>query len=122
MSARRRSFAGYSIPKRTFAMRPCGVRTVMPVAWANCFCSASHTYRNPTAFVRAAIEAASEKKRTAMAQYGRKSGPGGWHFLQGDAASIAALTKAVGFRYVWDAEQKQFAHATGITVLTPQGR
>ena len=71
---------------------------------------------------RDAPEAASEKKRTVMAQYGRKSGPGGWHFLTGDAASIAALTKAVGFRYVWDAEQKQFAHATGITVLTPQGR
>jgi len=67
-------------------------------------------------------EAASEKKRTVMAQYGRKSGPGGWHFLTGDASSIASLTKAVGFRYVWDAEQKQFAHATGITVLTPQGR
>jgi protein SCO1/2 len=67
-------------------------------------------------------EVASEKKRTVMAQYGRKSGPGGWHFLTGDAASVAALTKAVGFRYVWDADQKQFAHATGITVLTPQGR
>jgi protein SCO1/2 len=67
-------------------------------------------------------EMASEKKRTVMAQYGRKSGPGGWHFLTGDAASIAALTSAVGFRYVWDAEQKQFAHATGVTLLTPQGR
>ncbi|MCM3876134.1 MAG: SCO family protein [Thermoanaerobaculia bacterium] len=67
-------------------------------------------------------EVASEKKRTVMAQYGRESGPGGWHFLTGDAASVAALTSAVGFRYVWDAEQKQFAHATGVTVLTPQGR
>jgi len=67
-------------------------------------------------------EMASEKKHTVMAQYGRKSGPGGWHFLTGDAASIAALTSAVGFRYVWDAEQKQFAHATGVTLLTPQGR
>jgi protein SCO1 len=71
---------------------------------------------------RETAEMASEKKRTVMAQYGRKSGPEGWHFLTGDAASVAALTKAVGFRYVWDAEQKQFAHATGITVLTPQGR
>jgi protein SCO1 len=71
---------------------------------------------------RETAEVASEKKRTVMAQYGRKSGPGGWHFLTGDAASVAALTKALGFRYVWDAEQKQFAHATGITVLTPQGR
>jgi protein SCO1/2 len=67
-------------------------------------------------------EMASEKKRTVMAQYGRKSGPEGWHFLTGSAASVAALTSAVGFRYVWDAEQKQFAHATGITLLTPQGR
>jgi len=71
---------------------------------------------------RETAQMASEKKRTVMAQYGRKSGPGGWHFLTGDAVSVAALTKAVGFRYVWDAEQKQFAHATGITVLTPQGR
>ncbi len=71
---------------------------------------------------RETAEMASEKKRTVMAQYGRQSGPGGWHFLTGDAASVAALTKALGFRYVWDAEQKQFAHATGITVLTPQGR
>ncbi|MGZ5428755.1 MAG: SCO family protein [Thermoanaerobaculia bacterium] len=71
---------------------------------------------------RETAEMAAEKKRTVMAQYGRKSGPGGWHFLTGDAASVAALTSALGFRYVWDAEQKQFAHATGITVLTPQGR
>ena len=71
---------------------------------------------------RETAEMASEKKRTVMAQYGRKSGPGGWHFLTGDAASVAALTSALGFRYVWDAEQKQFAHATGITLLTPQGR
>ncbi|HEX5855232.1 MAG TPA: SCO family protein, partial [Thermoanaerobaculia bacterium] len=71
---------------------------------------------------RETAEMASEKKRTVMAQYGRKSGPGGWHFLTGDAASVAALTSAVGFRYVWDAEQKQFAHATGVTLLTPQGR
>jgi protein SCO1/2 len=71
---------------------------------------------------RETAEMASEKKRAVMAQYGRKSGPEGWHFLTGDAASVAALTSAVGFRYVWDAEQKQFAHATGIAVLTPEGR
>lgn len=71
---------------------------------------------------RETSEMASEKKGPIVRQYGRKGGPDGWHFLTGDAASIAALTKAVGFRYVWDAEQKQFAHATGIAVLTPQGR
>jgi protein SCO1/2 len=57
-----------------------------------------------------------------MRQYGRAGGAEGWHFLTGDKESVDALTKAVGFRYVWDADQKQFAHATGILVLTPQGR
>jgi protein SCO1 len=67
-------------------------------------------------------EMASAKKGPVMRQYARKGGAEGWHFLTGDKASVEALTKAVGFRYVWDADQKQFAHATGILVLTPQGR
>jgi protein SCO1/2 len=67
-------------------------------------------------------ELASAKKGPVMRQYGRKDGAEGWHFLTGDKASVDALTSAVGFRYVWDAEQKQYAHATGILVLTPQGR
>jgi protein SCO1/2 len=67
-------------------------------------------------------ELASGKKGPVMRQYGRAGGAEGWHFLTGDKASVDALTSAVGFRYVWDADQKQFAHATGILVLTPQGR
>jgi protein SCO1/2 len=67
-------------------------------------------------------EMASAKKGPVMRQYGRPGGADGWHFLTGDKASVDALTKAVGFRYVWDAEQRQFAHATGILVLTPQGK
>ncbi|HEY3348832.1 MAG TPA: SCO family protein [Thermoanaerobaculia bacterium] len=71
---------------------------------------------------RETSELASVKKGPVMRQYGRKGGAEGWHFLTGDKASVDALTKAVGFRYVWDAEQKQYAHATGVLVLTPQGR
>jgi protein SCO1/2 len=67
-------------------------------------------------------ELASAKKGPVMRQYARAGGAEGWHFLTGDKASVDALTKAAGFRYVWDAEQKQYAHATGILVLTPQGR
>ncbi len=67
-------------------------------------------------------EMASAKKGPVMRQYGRQGGAEGWHFLTGDKASVDALTRSVGFRYVWDAEQKQFAHATGILLLTPQGR
>lgn len=46
----------------------------------------------------------------------------GWHFLTGDQASITALANAVGFHFRWDARTQQFAHATGIMILTPQGR
>src|ERR671920_928867 len=46
----------------------------------------------------------------------------GWHFLTGDKASIDALARAVGFRYVWDDQSNQFAHASAIMVATPSGR
>lgn len=46
----------------------------------------------------------------------------GWHFLTGDAESIRQITDAVGFRYHYDEATKQFAHASGIMVATPQGK
>src|SRR6185503_5547359 len=46
----------------------------------------------------------------------------GWHFLTGDQASITQLTEAVGFHYRWDDATKQFAHASGIMLTTPQGK
>ena len=45
-----------------------------------------------------------------------------WHFLTGDPPSIERLTHAAGFRYAWDADTRQFAHPSGIIVLTPDGR
>lgn len=65
---------------------------------------------------------AAAKKQTTLQAYGRAGADGGWHFLTGDAAAITRLTDAVGFHYQYDAEHKQFAHAAGIMVLTPQGR
>ena len=44
----------------------------------------------------------------------------GWHFLTGKAEAIERLTGAVGFRYVYDAQQDQYIHTSGIVVLTPQ--
>ena len=32
------------------------------------------------------------------------------------------LMQAIGFRYAWDAAAKQYAHASGLVVLTPGGR
>jgi len=53
---------------------------------------------------------------------GRKGAQSGWHFLTGDEPQIKALADAVGFRYAYDPESKQFAHASGIMVLTPDGK
>ncbi len=65
---------------------------------------------------------AAAKKRTYLNRYRRPGAEQGWHFLTGDQASIDALTKAVGFHYAWDPNAQQFAHATAIEVLTPDGR
>jgi protein SCO1/2 len=65
---------------------------------------------------------AAAKKRDYLKRYGRPGAASGWHFLTGPAQSINALTKAVGFQYQYDPKLNQFAHATAIMVLTPQGR
>jgi len=65
---------------------------------------------------------AAAKKKAYMTRYKRPEADAGWHFLTGPKESVDRLTKAVGFRYVWDAETKQFAHPAGILVATPEGR
>jgi protein SCO1/2 len=65
---------------------------------------------------------ALEKKQAMLKQYGRPETAKGWHFLTGDLASIKALTQSVGFHYAYDAHTNQFAHASAIMVLTPEGK
>ncbi len=67
-------------------------------------------------------ELAARKKTQYVKQYGRAGAAAGWHFLTGDEPEIQALAKAVGFRYAFDAESGQYAHAAGIAVATPDGR
>lgn len=67
-------------------------------------------------------ELAAEKKDQYLAQYDREGAEEGWHLLTGDEESIRELAEAVGFRYVFDEEADQYAHAGGIVVLTPEGR
>jgi protein SCO1/2 len=67
-------------------------------------------------------EMAATKKKRFVERYGRPGAQAGWHFLTGSADSINALTKAVGFQYQYDAKNNQYAHATAIMVLTPEGR
>src|SRR5262249_23029968 len=65
---------------------------------------------------------AAAKKNAYVTHYNRPGTDAGWHFLTGDATSIAAITKAVGFRYRFDEGLGQFAHASVLTVATPEGR
>lgn len=68
---------------------------------------------------------ATAKKAAYMQRYKRPGAREAWHFLTfvpGDAASIERLTDAAGFRYVWDEQTQQFAHPSGVIVLTPDGR
>ncbi len=62
------------------------------------------------------------KKAAYLERYKREGAAEAWHFLTGDEAEIKRVTGAAGFRYVWDDDLKQFAHPTGIIVVTPQGR
>jgi cytochrome c oxidase subunit 2 len=65
---------------------------------------------------------AKAKKEMYLSRYGRPGAEEGWHFLTGDPKAIASLADSVGFHYVYDALLNQYAHASGIMVLTPQGR
>jgi protein SCO1/2 len=65
---------------------------------------------------------ASEKKANYIEDYGRPGAEKGWSFLTGEQESIAALANTVGFRYVYEPQTKQYAHAGGLIVLTPEGK
>jgi len=65
---------------------------------------------------------AAAKKAEYLKRYGRPGAENGWHFLTGPQESIDALTQAAGFQYQYDPKSDQYAHATAIAVLTPEGK
>src|SRR5216110_333566 len=67
-------------------------------------------------------EMAAAKKNTAMDHFRRKETAAGWHFLTGSKESIAAVTNSANFHFNFDAKNNLFAHASGIMLLTPDGR
>lgn len=67
-------------------------------------------------------EIAADKKETYVTEYARPGVADGWHFLVADSVTIKTLADAVGFKFVYDPPTKQFAHASGIMVATPQGK
>ena len=67
-------------------------------------------------------DAALKKKHEALSRFARPTTDAGWHFLTGSRESIDAVTKAANFRFSYDAQTKLFGHASGILLLTPDGR
>ena len=65
---------------------------------------------------------AAAKKESYARDYWRAGAASGWHFLTGDPKPIDSLSKAVGFRFAYDPMLNQYAHASGVIVLTPKGR
>jgi protein SCO1/2 len=71
---------------------------------------------------RESPDMAAQKKESAMSHFRRPETASGWHFLTGSKQSIDALTKGANFRYSFDQKSNLFAHASGIMLLTPDGR
>jgi len=69
---------------------------------------------------------AAAKKEFYLKRYGRPETAAGWHYLTGQRPAIDAVTEAVGFGYVKvpgpDGKLTQFAHASSIELVTPQGK
>jgi len=67
-------------------------------------------------------EVDARKKQQDLEHFRRPETASGWHFLTGSQESIAAATKAANFRFRFDEKSNTFAHASGVLVLTPDGR
>jgi protein SCO1 len=65
---------------------------------------------------------AANKKEAALSHFSRAETAAGWHFLTGSPESIQSLTHAANFRYSFDRGKNLFAHASGVMLMTPDGR
>ena len=65
---------------------------------------------------------AAAKKTALMNYWSLQNQSGAWHFLTGEEPEIKKVTSAAGFFYLWDDKTQQYAHLSGLLVLTPDGR
>ncbi|MFA6240853.1 MAG: SCO family protein [Candidatus Hydrogenedentales bacterium] len=68
-------------------------------------------------------ELAILKKKNMLEHYkDTASGASGWHFLTGNQENILKLADTVGFRFQYLPGVDQYAHGSGIMLLTPDGK
>ncbi|MFZ5981702.1 MAG: SCO family protein [Candidatus Zixiibacteriota bacterium] len=65
---------------------------------------------------------AAAKKKNYLKAIGKPDIESGWDFLTGDSAQSRALADAIGFKYYYDEDQKQYAHAAVLVIVTEDGR
>jgi protein SCO1/2 len=65
-------------------------------------------------------EIARNKKEAYLSNFDANVGSG-WHFLVDHQANVKKLAAQVGFEYKLDERQQQYAHASAIMILTPEG-
>jgi protein SCO1/2 len=64
---------------------------------------------------------ATDQQKRVLGALGAAARGDDWPFLLGDPESSRMLAQAVGFRYKYDEQSKQFAHSAVAFVLTPEG-
>lgn len=64
---------------------------------------------------------AGPKKLNYLKEYARPGTENGWHFLTGNEENIKKLTSTAGFKYKWNAEAGEWAHASAAIITTPSG-
>lgn len=68
------------------------------------------------------VALARQKRMDYLSHYGRAVNASSWRSLTGTQPAIEKLADAIGFRYAYDEELKQYAHPSGLVLLTPKGR
>jgi protein SCO1/2 len=113
------SFAYYECPMLCTLVLNGAVRAMraMPLELGRDFVAVNISF-NP----REGPALAAAKRDTYVREYGKPGAREAWHFLTGNEENITKATQAAGFRYTWDEATQQYAHASAIMVLTPEGK
>jgi protein SCO1/2 len=64
---------------------------------------------------------AFERKAKYTKRYRTRNSENGWHFLTGNEHEIKTLTQSAGFNYFYDNESKEYAHPSGLIVISSEG-
>lgn len=64
---------------------------------------------------------AASVKGDLVARYGRTGAGSAWGLLTGDEATIAQLAEVAGVNFAYDEATQQYAHPSGVIVVTPDG-